>query len=114
MQPDGFVTKEGAWSDENYKYDYIGAPWDLSFDFPGLNEDTQVGNGGFSFRSRRLLFTTKYLYGDKDCHPEDVVIARRCFPSERVFRRDLFDGVYYHFTYGRTRFRLRPVARREP
>lgn len=41
-------------------------------------------------------------------HPDDVPTASRCFPSERVFRRDLFDGVYYHYRYGDTRFRLRP------
>ncbi|MDG2221503.1 MAG: hypothetical protein P8L85_08995 [Rubripirellula sp.] len=42
-------------------------------------------------------------------HPDDVPIATRCFPSERVFRRDLFDGVYYHYSYGPLRFRLRPT-----
>ena len=41
-------------------------------------------------------------------HPDDVPIATRCIPSERVFRRDAFDGVYYHYTYGSIRFRLRP------
>ena len=42
-------------------------------------------------------------------HPDDVPIAMRCFPSERVLRRDHFDGVYYHYSYGAARFRLRPV-----
>ena len=41
-------------------------------------------------------------------HPDDVPVATRCFPSERVFRRDRFDGVYYHYSYGSLRFRLRP------
>lgn len=41
-------------------------------------------------------------------HPDDVAIATRCFPSERVLRRDRFDGVYYHYSYGTVRFRLRP------
>ncbi len=41
-------------------------------------------------------------------HPDDVPTATRCFPSERVFRRDRFDGVYYHYSYGSVRFRLRP------
>ncbi len=35
-------------------------------------------------------------------------VATRCFPSERVFRRDRFDGTYYHYSYGQIRFRLRP------
>ncbi|NNE00081.1 MAG: hypothetical protein HKN47_22400 [Pirellulaceae bacterium] len=41
-------------------------------------------------------------------HPDDVPVATRCLPSERVFRRDAFDGVYYHYRYGTLRFRLRP------
>jgi hypothetical protein len=41
-------------------------------------------------------------------HPDDVTVATRCFPSERVLRRDRFDGVYYHYSYGALRFRLRP------
>ena len=42
-------------------------------------------------------------------HPDDVPIATRCLPSERVLRRDRFDGVYYHYSYGTLRFRLRPA-----
>lgn len=41
-------------------------------------------------------------------HPDDVAIATQCFPSERVFRRHAFDGVYYHYNYGELSFRLRP------
>lgn len=46
--------------------------------------------------------------GQSFIHPDDVAIATRCFPSERVLRRDRFDGVYYHYSYGSLRFRLRP------
>jgi hypothetical protein len=41
-------------------------------------------------------------------HPDDVAIASRCFPSERVFRRFRFDGDFYHYSYGEIQFRLRP------
>lgn len=41
-------------------------------------------------------------------HPDDVPLATKVFPSERVFRRDRFDGSYYHYSYGKIRFRLRP------
>ena len=41
-------------------------------------------------------------------HPDDVPSATRCIPSPRVLRRDLFDDVYYHYRYGRMRFRLKP------
>nr|WP_231615481.1 hypothetical protein [Novipirellula artificiosorum] len=32
----------------------------------------------------------------------------RRIPSERVFRRESFDGTYYHYRYGQVRFRLKP------
>ena len=41
-------------------------------------------------------------------HPADVPLVLRCLPSERVVRRDSFDGVYYHYRYGDLCFRLRP------
>lgn len=46
--------------------------------------------------------------GQDFIHPEDVDVATKCFPSERVFRRDRFDGEYYYYSYGEIRFRLRP------
>ena len=46
--------------------------------------------------------------GQSFIHPDDVAVAVRCLPSERVFRRHAFDGVFYHYTYGSVRFRLRP------
>ncbi len=41
-------------------------------------------------------------------HPDDVPLVTRCLPSERVFKRELFDGTYYHYRYGNVRFRLQP------
>jgi hypothetical protein len=49
VQSDGYAVNSQAWTDEFLEYDYIGAPW-LWWGPP--NE--QVGNGGFSGRSRRL------------------------------------------------------------
>ena len=75
---------------------------------------------GVSFSSTPLLLMDWPQLPDYGCfprwphdgqsfiHPDDVPIATRCFPSERVFRRERFDGVYYHYSYGETRFRLRP------
>ena len=45
---DGLAVNADAWTDEFFDYDYIGAPW-LWWP-PGEN----VGNGGFTLRSRRL------------------------------------------------------------
>ncbi|TWT81773.1 hypothetical protein CA13_32260 [Planctomycetes bacterium CA13] len=41
-------------------------------------------------------------------HPEDLKIVSRRIPSERVFRRDSFDGTYYLYRYGSTQFRMKP------
>jgi hypothetical protein len=49
VQADGFAVNGSAWTDEFLEYDYIGAPW--TWWGP---EHEQVGNGGFSWRSRRL------------------------------------------------------------
>jgi hypothetical protein len=46
IQWDGFVIDGSAWNDDFLKYDYIGAPWQY--------DERNVGNGGFSLRSKRL------------------------------------------------------------
>lgn len=49
VQWDGMATNRDQWQDEFLNYDYIGAVW------PWEQEGRNVGNGGFSLRSRRLL-----------------------------------------------------------
>lgn len=49
VQWDGYVLDPAAWSDTFFDYDYIGAKWPFHRD--GMN----VGNGGFSLRSTKLL-----------------------------------------------------------
>jgi Protein of unknown function (DUF5672) len=70
-QLDGFAINPLSWTDHFLKYDYIGAPW---FFIPTA---FQVGNGGFSLRSKRLLdICAKYDY-NISCPPEeDVFICR--------------------------------------
>ncbi|MCM2373202.1 hypothetical protein NB063_21535 [Rhodopirellula sp. ICT_H3.1] len=46
--------------------------------------------------------------GQEFIHPEDVSLVSRLIPSERVLRRDSFDGAFYHYRYGDLSFRLRP------
>ena len=36
-------------------------------------------------------------------HPDDVAVTNKLIPSERVLRRDHFDGSYYHVRYGDAR-----------
>ena len=69
VQWDGFICSPDAWDESFLDYDYIGAVW------PQFSDSSNVGNGGFSLRSKRLL---------KACmdprfvgrHPEDVAICR--------------------------------------
>lgn len=49
IQHDGYPIRGEAWQDEFYNFDYIGARWA----FP--ETERCVGNGGFSFRSKKLL-----------------------------------------------------------
>lgn len=49
IQHDGYVLDGELWGDEFYNYDYIGARWN----YP--EGERAVGNGGFSFRSRKLM-----------------------------------------------------------
>ena len=65
MQPDGFILNPNLWTDEFYNYDYIGPPW------PWFKY--HVGNGGFSFRSKKLLkLLTKISYTERN---EDAIIC---------------------------------------
>ena len=61
VQNDGYITDVSQWSDDFFDYDYIGAPWPIppeedktTYRTP-VSKLIRVGNGGFSFRSRRLL-----------------------------------------------------------
>lgn len=47
IQYDGFILNPKAWNDEFLHYDYIGAPW-------WYKDECNVGNGGFSLRSKKL------------------------------------------------------------
>jgi hypothetical protein len=49
VQWDGYVVDPAAWRPVFRKYDYIGARW------PGAPRRKSVGNGGFSFNSRKFL-----------------------------------------------------------
>lgn len=69
VEYDGFILNPDAWEDEFLEYDYIGAPW-------WYKDGHNVGNGGFSLRSKRLL---EILYKDdfiNQTFPDDRHICR--------------------------------------
>ena len=54
VQHDGYIRNPDKWSDEFYNYDYIGAVWEHEPLTP-FKTRVKVGNGGFSFRSKKLI-----------------------------------------------------------
>ncbi len=55
VQNDGYVLHPDKWDDKFFEYDYIGAPWIEGMHFTKSGKNIRVGNGGFSFRSKKLL-----------------------------------------------------------
>lgn len=49
VQWDGWILDSTMWNEDYQNYDYIGAPWSF------YDDGHVVGNGGFSFRSKKLL-----------------------------------------------------------
>jgi hypothetical protein len=68
-QWDGHVLNAQRWRAEFLDYDYIGASW------PQFGDGQDVGNGGFSLRSRRLMMACREPEF-RPTHPEDLAIAR--------------------------------------
>ena len=69
FQADGYLLNWRAWDDTWRQYDYIGAVWNWY-------DKDRVGNGGFSFRSKKLM---KALAEDEvimESYPEDHQICR--------------------------------------
>jgi hypothetical protein len=70
VQHDSCIVNIKKWSDEFYKYDYIGPPWDH-------HGRRVTGGGGFSLRSRKLLKLMSFDPFIKGDDPEDMVICTR-------------------------------------
>ena len=69
VQWDGFVVDAGQWEEHFLDFDFIGAPW------PQFDDGHDVGNGGFSLRSRKLLEACRDRRFEIG-HPEDIAICR--------------------------------------
>jgi hypothetical protein len=76
VQWDGFIRSVHAWRDQFLAWDYIGAPW-------GHGDGMDVGNGGFSLRSAKLLRACTDPAID-ECEPEDDRICRTYRPYLEV------------------------------
>lgn len=83
IQHDGYVIDGTAWDDNFLNYDYIGAPWL----YP--DPDRNVGNGGFSLRSKKLQLIL--------CHDEVEIIEPEDEVIGRLYRRWLEEKWYIRF-----------------
>lgn len=72
IHSDGYIQNPLAWDDKWLEFDYIGSSWWFK---DGMN----VGNGGFSLRSKKLLEILANVELDV-FHPEDAVICRTLRP----------------------------------
>jgi len=75
IQWDGYIIDASKWTNEFLDYDYIGAVWE------GHHESYNVGNGGFSLRSRKLIEVIRnnqraFLPADRGAPPEDENICK--------------------------------------
>jgi glycosyltransferase involved in cell wall biosynthesis len=74
IQHDGYVVNWQAWDPNWLIYDYIGATW-------GYKDGMNVGNGGFSLRSLKLMQFVANVPRETVCHPEDHFICRTLRPD---------------------------------
>jgi hypothetical protein len=96
VQWDSFVLRGDAWNPRFLDYDYIGAIW------PHFDDGHNVGNGGFSLRSRRLLKACSELPFD-EFQMEDIVIGRLCRDRlEKQGIRFAPESLARSFSYERT------------
>lgn len=69
VQWDGHLIHPEFWNPQFLDYDYVGASW------PQFGDGYDVGNGGFSLRSHRLIAACQAPHFTPS-HPEDVAIGR--------------------------------------
>ena len=94
VQWDGYILDAEAWKEEFLEYDYIGAPWLYT-------DGRNVGNGGFSLRSKKLLETLASDELIHPLHPEDDAICRvyRPYLEEQYGIKFATDEVGESFSY---------------
>lgn len=70
VQWDGHVINASFWRPQFLDYDFLGATW------PHFSDGYDIGNGGFSLRSRALLHACRDP-AFRPSHPEDLAIGRK-------------------------------------
>ena len=119
LQFDGFVVNPNEWSNIFLHYDYIGAPW------PQANHGPMnVGNGGFSLRSKKLADAIQklgYNFFKENIH-EDLYICQTrrkyleeqhnlFFPHESIASHFSAESYMYRYpTFGFHNVRFLPLV----
>jgi hypothetical protein len=115
IQFDGFIINASQWANLFLHYDYIGAPWP-SYNHGPMN----VGNGGFSLRSKKLAeIVRSYQFDAND--PEDIHICQKLrpelenkhklnFPHESIASHFSAESYIYRYpTFGFHNIRFLPL-----
>jgi hypothetical protein len=128
IQWDGYVLKGANWKNEFFKYDYIGAPWHNEWkkDHPYWNKNNtnEVGNGGFSLRSKRLLDFLASSSAITQIHPEDWAICKTYYnylieqkfkfaPTEMAYKFAV-DGIPWDGQFGFHSIRATDLTKFKP
>jgi hypothetical protein len=74
FQDDGFAINPHNWSDSFLNYDYLGAPWPIGCGWSW--QGREVGNGGFSLRSRKLYRECESLPISTGVHEDGVICVQ--------------------------------------
>ena len=100
VQHDGWVINGKNWSEEFFKYDYIGAPCHDAFignelihayQWMGNSEAVVIQNGGFSLRSKKYLEAPSYL-GALYYFSDEVVLQNEDVQLTGIFKTVLMDN----------------------
>lgn len=78
VQSDGFIINANSWEDSWKEYDYIG---------PLFNQWDVVGNGGFSFRSKKLMEFMSGLYPEwnvTEVGADDLQAKMTCYEDGAI------------------------------
>lgn len=121
LQFDGFIINPSEWSNIFMHYDYIGAPWPRENHGP-----MNVGNGGFSLRSKKLADVAKtfnYDFFKENIH-EDLYLCQTRrpqfeeqfglhFPHESIASHFSAESYIYRYpTFGFHNIRFMPLVYR--
>lgn len=98
IQYDGFVLRGDQFSPHFYHYDYIGAPWPF-------HANLTVGNGGFSWRSRRFAEAGAKIFAASGAAADDPIVedsylcrTNRILLEEKYGMHYASEGVAEHFS----------------